>query len=219
MKTQIKITATIAICAALAASATASVQAQEATKSNPAAVSQITGLFAVSPNANETFSFAASNSRATGTGTKLLGYLDWLQCRQFNNETWVINSFATSYSGTKRNMAIQCGSASTQGYLHIADGDSKHQQGWRNRITQANPGENTDVWDDFMWWSAQQAWNSPEISKDQGNNKICRSTPIKMYARDSNGSLVLKFTFRPTIIWSISVNRLITAIPSTTASC
>lgn len=219
MKKQLKIVATLAICATLAASTTASVQAKEVTKPSPVASSQLSALFAVSPKANETFSFATANTSANETGTKLLGYLDWLQCRQFNNETWVINSFATSYIGSKRNMSIQCGSASTQGYLHIADGDSKHQQGWRNRITQANPGDNTDMWDDFMWWSAQQAWNSPEISKDQGNNKICRSTPIKMYGRDSNGSLVLKFTFRPTIIWSISANRLITAIPSTTVSC
>ena len=219
MKTQIKIIATIAICATLAGITTASVQAKEATKPSPSGSSQSSAIYAVSPTGNATFSFATGNAGSTETNTKLLGYVDWLQCRQFNNETWVINSFSTSYLGTKRNMAIQCGSASTQGYLHIADGDSKHQQGWRGRITQANPGDNTDVWDDFMWWSAQQAWNAPEISKDQGNYKICRSTPIKMYGRDSNGSLVLKFTFRPTIIWSVSANRLITAIPSTTASC
>jgi hypothetical protein len=219
MKIQIRAIAIITICSAFAASTTASVQAKEPTRPNPAAASQLSTLYAVAPNANETFSFATANSSASETATKLLGYLDWLQCRQFNNETWVINSFATNNFGAKKHMSIQCGSASTQGYLHIADGSSKHQQGWRNRITQANPGDNTEAWDDFMWWSAQQAWNSPEISKDQGNSKICRSTPIKMYGRDSNGSMVLKFTFRPTTIWSISANRLITAIPSTSVTC
>jgi hypothetical protein len=219
MKKPLRNAVIIALSTALAASTALSVQARETTKPNPVNANQASTLYAVSPNANETFTFPSANASAVEPETKLLGYFDWLQCRQFNNENWVINSFATSYLGTKRNMAIQCGSASTQGYLHIADGDSKHQQGWRNRITQANAADNTDGWDDFMWWSAQQAWNAPEVSKDQGNGKVCRSTPIKMYGRSSNGSLVLKYTFRPSIVWSVSANRLITAIPSTTSTC
>jgi hypothetical protein len=219
MKKQLRNAVIIALSTTLAASASLGVQAREINKPNPAPTNQTSPLYAVSPNANETFTFADSNSIKDEAGAKLLGYFDWLQCREFNNQTWVISSFSTSYLGTKRNMSIQCGSPSTQGYLHIADGDSKHQQGWRSRVTQANAGDNTDVWDDFMWWSAQQAWNAPEVSKDQGNGKVCRSTPIKMYGRASNGTLVLKYTFRPSIVWSVTANRLITAIPSTTSTC
>lgn len=219
MKKHLKKALVLSICATLISGVAASAAAREATKPNPSTPNSAQELIAVASGTNETFNIGDAQSGQGASTSRLLGYFDWLQCRSFGNETWVISSFNTSYLGAKKSMAIQCGSATTQGYLHIADGQSNHQLGWRNRINQANPGDNTDTWDDFMWWSAQQAWNVPLVSIDQGNNKLCRSAPIKMYARNANGTLSLRYTFNPSFIWSMSMNRLITAIPSTTATC
>lgn len=165
------------------------------------------------------FTSGTPKSGLGGNSPKLLGLIDWLQCRSYSNSTWTISSFSTTYLGASRVMRIQCGSGTTHGYLHIADGNSDHQKGWRLRITQANPADNTDIWDDFMWWAAQKTWANPETSLNLGNGKVCRSAPIDMSGRRPDGSSGYKYTFRPTFIWSITDNRLITAIPSTATTC
>lgn len=174
---------------------------------------------AFAPISGSIFSSTKGRTEPNSAGPRLLGYFDWLQCWNYANDTWAISSFKTTYLGVAKTMSIQCGSARTHGYLHIVLGDSNHENGWRNRIAQANPGDNTDSWDDLMWWSAQQAWMRPDVSVNVGNGKVCRSAPIAMFGRNPNGSQYVKYTFRPTFIWSITDNRLITAIPSTSASC
>jgi hypothetical protein len=173
---------------------------------------------AVAPSSGTAFK-PVTPAGSTSASPKLIGLVDWSQCYVLNNETWKIQSFSTTYLGAKKTLSIQCGTQATQGYFHIALPVSGRQQEWRNRITQAQPGANTDGWDDWMWWLAIQTWNAPEVSVNQGNGKVCRSAPIQMYGTSSTGARVLKYTFRPSFVWSITQDRLITAIPSTNSTC
>lgn len=188
---------------------------------NPAvspSFSPSSGWIAVAPLSGSTFK-PGEQGISTGVSPRLLGFLDWFKCWKTDNSTWVIQSFSTSYLGSKRIMSIQCGTQETHGYLHIALPETERQKQWRGRITQAQTGANTDGWDDFMWNLAMTTWNKPEVSIEQGNGKVCRSAPIDMYGPNANGQLVLKYTFRPSFIWSMTNNRLITAIPSNTPTC
>lgn len=155
----------------------------------------------------------------TPSMSRLLAIDDWTACWVLKDSNWKIATFATSYLGTAKTMSIQCGTSSTHGYFHIALGDSNHQQGWRNRISSANPTVSTDSWDDLMWWAAVESWKIPLKTVDVGSGKICRPGLIKMYGPNSSGTTVLKYEFRPTFFWSITQNRLITAIPSTNPTC
>lgn len=141
------------------------------------------------------------------------------ECRSRPRTEKRVDWFETSFGGLKRTLSLQCGSAATHGYLHIAEGKSDHQSGWRKRLAMADPLAKTDSWDELMWWSAIQTWMSPEKSIILGDGKICRSGPVSVYGHTASGSRYLKFTFRPTFIWSLTNNRLITAIPSTRPTC
>ena len=78
---------------------------------------------------------------------------------------------------------------------------------------------NTDSWDDLMWMAAKDSWSDKAFTMNVGSGKVCRSAPIEMYGRNPDGSITLKYTFRPTFIWSMTDNRLITAIPSSSPTC
>lgn len=156
---------------------------------------------------------------AAPTTARLLAIDDWTACWVWEDSNWKIATFLTTYLGSARTMSIQCGTATTHGYFHIALGESNHQQGWRNRITKANPSASTDSWDDLMWWSASQSWKNPLKTVDVGGGKICRPGLIEMYGPDSSGKMVLKYSFKPTFFWSVTQNRLVTAVPSTSPTC
>jgi hypothetical protein len=186
--------------------------------SDPSRGNSTAGWFAVAPLTGDVF--IPPNARSTSeVNPNLLQIDDWDKCWIQHVESWQIEAFTTRYLGARKRMSIQCGSADTHGYLHVALGKNAHQKGWRNRVKQAEPRENTDSWDDLMWFSAISTWTSPEVSVNKGSGKVCRSGPIQMFETRPNGSKVLKYTFRPTFIWSITANRLITAIETTVASC
>jgi hypothetical protein len=218
LKTKLTTLFTAILCTTLLLSTSSTAWAKGPQPSAPQPFSEISSWKAVSEISGAAFD-PHLDTTTDSYSNRLLALDDWSQCWILNNQTWVIDYFSTIYLGAKINMSIQCGTTDTQGYFHIAVGSSGHQQGWRNRITQARPGDSTDSWDDLMWWAAIQSWNAPELSVNQGNGKVCRSTPVQMYGYDSRGQLALKYTFRPSFVWSVTQNRLITAIPSTTPSC
>jgi hypothetical protein len=207
----------VAVCVTLSTLSLSAVSAKEAPKPIPTPSLTAANLIVYSPTSRTSFALDGSNYSSNGSGGKLLGFADWLQCWNFANYSWVISSFQAQ--AAKRTMSIQCGSQTTHGYLHIALGKSGHQSGWRNRILQANPTLNTDSWDDLMWMAAKDSWNDNAFTMNVGRGKVCRSVPVEMYGRNPDGSITLKYTFRPTFIWSITENRLITAIPSSSPSC
>jgi hypothetical protein len=207
----------VAVCVTLSTASLTAVSAKELPKPTPAPRLSAVNLIAYSPNSRTSLTLDGRDSGSRNGGGKLLGLADWLQCWNFANYSWVINSFQAP--AAKRTMSIQCGSQTTHGYLHIALNTSGHQTGWRNRILQASPVENTDAWDDLMWLAARDSWNEKAFSKNVGGGKVCRSAPVEMYGRNPDGSITLKYTFRPTFIWSMTENRLITAIPSSSPTC
>lgn len=217
MKSKSLTTIGVALCVTLAAFSITPVSAKELPKPTPAPSLSAANLIAYSPTSRTSFALDGRASSTNNGGGKLLGLADWLQCWNFANNSWVISSFQAL--AAKRTMSIQCGSQTTHGYLHIALGKSGHQSGWRNRILQANPTLNTDSWDDLMWMAAKDSWNDKAFTMNVGSGKVCRSAPIEMYGRNPDGSLTLKYTFRPTFIWSMTENRLITAIPSSSPTC
>lgn len=217
MKSTVKLVSALAIGAVCVVGASSSSWASPSPAITPS-MSPYTGWVAVAPLTGTTFS-PTTRTVSTGVNPKLLGFIDWFTCWKTDNSSWVIQSFSTSYLGSKRTMSIQCGTQATHGYLHIALPVNDRQKQWRDRITQAQTGANTDGWDDFMWDLAMKSWSNPELSIDVGNGKVCRSAPIEMYGINSNGQMAFKYTFRPTFIWSVTQNRLITAIPSTTPTC
>lgn len=174
--------------------------------------------FAVAPLSGDVFTPSTGKSGELAN-PHLLKIDDWDKCWIQHVESWEIEAFTTRYLGARKRLSIQCGTAETHGYLHVALGKNAHQKGWRNRVKQADPRDNTDSWDDLMWFSAISTWKSPEVSVSKGSGKVCRSGPIQMFQTGPNGSKVLKYTFRPTFIWSITANRLITAIETTVPSC
>lgn len=216
MKNTHKFLTALAIGSSCALLASSSSWASPNPSTSPS-LTQAIGWYAVAPLSGATF--VPSKQDITAMTPKLLGFVDWVSCWKMHNETWAIQSFVTSYLGTKRVMSIQCGTQETHGYFHIALPETERQRQWRNRITQAQPSANTDVWDDFMWDLAMKTWANPDISIDQGNGKVCRSAPIQMFGTGANGQMVLKYTFRPSFVWSVTQNRLITAIPTTTPTC
>lgn len=185
---------------------------------DPAGVNSTAGWFAVAPLSGDVFIPPDAKS-TTGVNPNLLQIDDWDKCWIQHVASWQIEAFTTRYLGARKRMSIQCGTSGTHGYLHIALGDNNHQDGWRRRVKQAEPQANSDSWDDLMWFSAKSTWSSPETSIEKGSGKICRSGPVQMFQTRANGSKVLKYTFRPTFIWSITANRLITAIETTATSC
>lgn len=217
MKLTIKHISATALGVAFLLGPAASARAIPAMTPSPASTAT-PSWFAVAQNSASTFT-PKSAKDSTSSDLKLLGLLDWSQCYVTKNETWKIQSFITTYLGARKVLSIQCGSQGTQGYLHVALPATGRQQQWRDRITQAQPGANTDSWDDFMWWLAQQTWTNPAVSVEQGIGKVCRSAPIQMFGTNSNGVRVLKYTFNPSFAWSITQDRLITAIPTTTSTC
>ena len=217
MKLKTLTTIGVTFTVTLAAFSITSASAQDLPKPTPSPSRSASNLIAYSPTSRTSFSLDGRAADLNNGGGKLLGFSDWLQCWNFANDSWVISSFRAP--AAKKTMNIQCGSPTTHGYLHIALGKSGHQSGWRNRIIQADPEQNTDGWDDLMWFAAQDSWNVNAFTMNVGGGKVCRSTPVEMYGRNPNGSISLKYTFRPTFIWSITENRLITAIPSSSPTC
>ena len=217
MKYKTLTTIGIAVCVTLSTVSLTSVSAKELPKPTPAPSLSAANLIAYFPTSRTSLALDGSDSGSSNGVGKLLGLADWLQCWNFANYSWVISSFQAPVA--KRTMSIQCGSQTSHGYLHIALGKSGHQSGWRNRIFQANPAMNTDSWDDLMWMAAKDSWNDKAFTMNVGSGKICRSAPVEMYGRNPDGSITLKYTFRPTFIWSMTDNRLITAIPSSSPSC
>lgn len=192
--------------------------AGSAAKAGQPSSSSTPSWFAVAPLSGAVFIPPISNA-SSSVNPKLLQLDDWSYCWIQHLESWQIAAFTTRYLGARKRMSIQCGSASTQGYLHIALGKNNHQKGWRDRVKEAEPRANTDSWDDLMWFAAKSTWTSPELSAPKGAGKLCRSGPIEMFQTLPNGSKVLKYTFSPTFIWSITSYRLITAIETTVPSC
>lgn len=101
-----------------------------------------------------------------------------------------LDTLPTKWRSGAQTMSIQCGTATTHGYFHIALGESDHQKRWRNRITKANPSASTDSRVDLMWWSASQSWKSPLKTLDVGGGKVCRPGLIEMHRPDSSGKTV-----------------------------
>jgi hypothetical protein len=214
-KTKVAIAVAGGFCLLVGTASTSA--AKQPNGSEPSSAPQSNWL-AVAPLSGDVFTPSTIGSGGV-VNPHLLQIDDWDKCWIQHVESWQIEAFTTTYLGARKRMSIQCGTAETHGYLHVALGKNGHQKGWRDRVRQAEPRENTDSWDDLMWFSAISTWESPEVSVNKGSGKVCRSGPIQMFETRPNGSKVLKYTFRPTFIWSITANRLITAIESTLPSC
>lgn len=173
---------------------------------------------AVAPLSGQSLS-ATLDGRLVDSSAGTLSLPGETECRSQPRAEKRVGWFEATLGGMKRTLSVQCGSAATHGYLHIAEGRSDHQRGWRKRLAMADPLAKTDAWDELMWWAAIQTWLKPEKSIGVGDGKICRSGPISVYGQTTSGSRYLKFTFRPTFVWSLTNNRLITAIPSTRPTC
>ncbi|MFC6355603.1 hypothetical protein [Luethyella okanaganae] len=143
----------------------------------------------------------------------LLDPVDWAQCHTFNNASWVIIDYPLWWDGVKKTMKLKCGISGTSGWFHIRDG--KMDQ-WKGRITQATPGANTDPWDDLMWWGATMSLDYPYSNSGPTNGKVCMTTQIDMYNLNTQSFV---YSFFPTYSWSITDDRLVTAIPSTNPGC
>lgn len=111
---------------------------------------------------------------------------------------------------------LQCGyhdaaSNTGQGWHHIQAG---HESQWQDRISQIPGG--TGNWDDLMAFAAAQAIENPIVDIPRGSNSTrCVSVPILMY--DNDGDYL--YTLNPSVAFGSNTLRVITAIPTTTASC
>lgn len=152
---------------------------------------------------------------AGDSSVNLLDPIDWANCHVFQNETHVIDSFEYYWNGSSKQMGIQCGKAENprgQGYFHISFG---HETQWRDRITQVGGG-NTDAWDNLMWIAAVESLLATYDSSGGGaDGKLCAVTWMEMHREDGS----LAYTFYPSFLWSLTSDRLITAIPTTKPDC
>jgi hypothetical protein len=219
MKKTLKQVASSAICIGLIFSAFsgAAAEPKAVQTSKPLAGGKLSWV-AVAPLSGQSLT-ATADGGLFDSGQTPFAFREPVQCKSQPAPGKKLDWFATTFRGSKRSLSIQCGSASTHGYLHIAEGKSGHQRGWRKRVTMANPFANSDAWGELMWWSAIQSWVHPDVSLSQGNGKVCRSALIRMSGLGAPGSQNRTYVFRPTFIWSVTNDRLITAIPSTTFTC
>jgi len=208
MKVRLRQAATSVICAALIFGSLTGAAA------TPSELSWV----AVAPLSGQTLS-ATSDGKLFRSKSTPFSLQEARPCQGQPDPGKKLDWFATKFMGSNRTFSIQCGSAKTHGYLHVAEGKSGHQRGWRKRVIMTNWAGSSDAWDELMWWSAIQSWNSPEISVNQAGGKSCRTALIEMWGPNISGVQNRKYIFRPTFIWSVTNDRLITAIPSTTSTC
>lgn len=206
----------VAAMANPAAASFAQTSSQSSVTQSDASTTHQAGWYVDFPATGHRFTPQDDVDSSQGPNPRLLDLTDWTNCHVFQNETHVIDSFDFYWNGESKDMGIQCGKAENpggQGYFHIVFG---HEDQWRGRIDQIGIGASTDPWDDLMWVAAVESllgtWDSSGGGPD---GKLCAASKMEM--KKTDGTLV--YTFYPSFSWSLTNNRLITAIPTTSSNC
>ena len=120
--------------------------------------------------------------------------------------TWVPQATGTVY--------LQCGphDTKTYGWHHI---QANHQSQWQTRADTATGVPGGVAWDDFMADITSQILDWPSRYTVEYSGKRCHTGYIQIW--DLNGNL--KYDFNPSIVVSMTNNRLITSYPTTNQDC
>lgn len=123
--------------------------------------------------------------------------------RSFN---WVPQATDTVY--------LQCGPHDTKsyGWHHIQDG---HQSQWQTRADDASGIPGAIAWDDFMADITNQLLDWPDRYTVEYSGKRCYTGYIQIW--DTSGNL--KYDFNPTIVVSMTNNRVLTSYPTSSQDC
>lgn len=112
---------------------------------------------------------------------------------------------------------LQCGpnnNNSAYGWHHI---EQNHQGQWQSRVEQivAASGGQGIPWDDLMDGFTGMTLDTPGSWTVEYGGKRCYTVPITV-ADENNQDL---FTINPTVVVSMTNNRLITSYPTTNQDC
>lgn len=151
-----------------------------------------------------------------GTTTPLLinDPVAWASCfGPIFNSNYPLRSFDWVPQATDT-VYLQCGphDTKTYGWHHIQDG---HQSQWQTRADTASGVPGGIAWDDFMADITSQLLEWPDRYTVEYSGKRCYTGYIQIW--DLNGNL--KYDFNPTIIVSMTNNRVITSYPTTNQDC
>lgn len=116
---------------------------------------------------------------------------------------WVPQATGTVY--------LQCGPITTKtyGWHHI---QNQHQNDWQTRV---NQGGIPWTWDDLMETAVRATLDWPVRYTVEYGGKRCYTAPVQVYNRQ--GQVVLDYN--PTVIVSMTNNRVITAYPTSSQDC
>ncbi|MGW9112135.1 hypothetical protein [Microbacterium sp. NPDC055683] len=129
------------------------------------------------------------------------------------NATYPLRSFAWVPQATDT-VYLQCGPHDTKsyGWHHI---QKNHQAQWQTRADNASGVPGAIAWDDFMADITSQILEWPDRYTVQYSGKRCYTALIQIW--DTKGNL--KYQFNPTVIVSMTNNRVITSYPTTNEDC
>ncbi|KQP71201.1 hypothetical protein ASF40_05195 [Microbacterium sp. Leaf288] len=116
---------------------------------------------------------------------------------------WVPQATGTVY--------LQCGPISTKtyGWHHIQD---RHQNQWQARV---NAIPSSVAWDDFMEGITRQVLDWPDNYTKEYGGKRCYTSMIQIWT--TSGTLL--YTFNPSVVVSMTNNRVITSYAPDTTDC
>lgn len=156
-------------------------------------------------------------------GARLINLSQWVSCYTFNMRDEVFNLYTHYWDGAGHDVRLKCGEpgGGGWGYRHIEDG---HKTDWQNKLDQARAkgwtaeAQGVQSWDDLMSGAAASAITWPEkVGGSPVNSTKCGITDL--YLVDANRPQVVLMTIRVLASWATNSDRLITAYPTSKASC
>lgn len=159
---------------------------------------------------------------------RLLDPIDVINCQTLNNENHVVKNFTVMWPLSLPDgstfidageLALKCGTATSNGWKHIQDrhqySTSAHPNSWESIRNAGNsvgafPGW---AWDDYMDHAVQDSidWPMPFV-RDIGSNKACVSTLFHIWVGETP-----QYTFWVNTIISVNNDLIISAYPSDNA--
>lgn len=138
----------------------------------------------------------------------------WSACfGPFLNSTYPLRSFGFVAQATDT-VYLQCGpkDSKTFGWHHIQDG---HQLSWQTRVDNIPGGGAGIAWDDFMADITSQVLDMTDRYTVEYNGKRCYTSTFLI----SSTSGQIAYQFNPSVVVSMTNNRVITSYPSTNQDC
>ena len=224
---------TFALPIALAVAATVSVAGPAAADSGPSApptdvqlVTFVNGVWVPVSDALEEASLLdlePVSARDAGVVTpNLIDWNQWFGCFSLNNEDDVFAEYVFWWDGEGQDVRLKCGNE-YWGYKHIRSG---HEADWQNKLNAARaagwnigPVANGGSWDDFMSEAAAVSilWPDPSsINNNPSNVTTCVIGNLGFFNLQTSE---LVYQFNAKVIFANDSDRLITAYPTSGASC